>query len=160
MGKKSKPQVVDKNNRLIATNRRARHDFSVEETFEAGLVLEGSEVKSIRAGRVSLGEAFIDAWKGELFLEGMHVAEYPWAHARNHEPRRTRKLLLHRRELDRITGRIHQRGYTGVPLKIYLKDGRVKALIGLAKGKRKVDRRRELKEREQKREMDRAMKRH
>ncbi|MGM0575608.1 MAG: SsrA-binding protein SmpB [Myxococcota bacterium] len=149
----------DKNNRTILTNRKARHDYAIEETFEAGLALRGSEVKSIRDGRVSVTDGYVDVRDGELWLVNVHVQEYPWAHQQNHEPTRPRKLLLKRREMDKIVSQVESKGYTAVPLKFYLTRGIIKVLIGLGKGKRKVDKRHDLKAREAKREMDRAMKR-
>lgn len=143
--------------RLLAENRRARFEYHVLEELEAGLALLGSEVKSIREGKVSLNEAYC-AFKGdELYLMQAHVAEYPLAHRRNHDPLRPRKLLLHRRELDRLHDATKLEGVTIVPLSVYVKDRRIKLQIGLAKGKKVHDKRAAMKERDQKREMQRAL---
>ncbi|PRP99058.1 SsrA-binding protein [Enhygromyxa salina] len=152
--KKKQRQLGDE---LIEDNRKARHEFEVLEQIEAGIMLQGSEVKSIRDHRVSLREAFCQFRGDELFLLQAHIAEFTQAHARNHPPLRARKLLLHRRELDRLFDAVKQQGLTLIPLAMYLKDRRIKVLIGLARGKKIHDKRAALKEREQKREMDRAM---
>lgn len=148
----------DKNNRVIATNRKARHRYAIEETMEAGLVLVGSEVKSLREGRVTFGDGYVDVRKGELWLANIHIHEYAFANRRNHEPTRGRKLLLKRNEVRRVIRRLEEKGYTGVPLQIYFKSGRVKVEIGLGKGKRLVDKRQDVKERDAKRAIARAMK--
>ena len=141
---------------LIEENRKARHDFEILEELEAGIMLVGSEVKSIRDHKVSLKEAFCQFKRGELYLMQAHIAEFVQAHARNHLPLRARKLLLHRRELDRLRDAVKQQGLTIVPLAMYLKDRRIKVLIGLARGKKVHDKRAAIKEREQKLEMQRA----
>jgi SsrA-binding protein len=143
--------------KVLARNRKARHDYAIDETFEAGVVLAGSEVKSIRDGNVTLIDAFADVANGEAWLHQMDVRTYQFAHARNHEPRRRRKLLLHRRELDRLTGKIREKGYTLVPLSLYEKEGRVKVELALVHGKQEYDRRQDVKKREAQREIDRAM---
>lgn len=143
--------------KVLAKNRRARHEYHVDEVIEAGLVLAGSEVKSIRDGKVTLVDAFADIDKGEAWLHQMDVGVYTFAHQRNHEPRRRRKLLLHRREIDRLTGKIREKGYTLVPLSLYEKKGRVKAELALVHGKQQWDKREDSKKRESQREMDRAM---
>lgn len=142
---------------VIATNRRARHDYEVEKTYEAGLVLSGTEVKSLRQGRANLsdGYAYIDG--GEAFLDAVHIPEYSQGHWTNHASKRTRKLLLHKTEIMKISHAISAGGYTIVPLKLYFKDGRVKVEIGVAKGKREYDKRQTLRERQDKREAERAM---
>jgi SsrA-binding protein len=142
---------------VLARNRRARHEYSVEETIEAGLVLAGSEVKSIRDGKVTLVDAFADVANGEAWLHQMDVGLYPFSHARNHEPRRRRKLLLHRREIDRLTGKIREKGFTLVPLSLYEKQGRVKVEMALVHGKQQHDRRDDVRKREAQREIARAM---
>ena len=144
--------------RVIVTNRRARHEYAIEETYEAGIVLLGSEVKSLRDGRITLGDGYAAAQGDELFLANVHINEYPFANRENHLPMRPRKLLLHRRELDDIKERLDQKGFTCIPLKLYFKEGRVKVELGLARGKRQVDKRHDLKERDARREMDRARK--
>ena len=143
--------------KLIAQNKKARHDFYIEDTFEAGLVLQGTEVKSLREGRASLvdGYAFIDG--GEMWLDAVHIPEYTEGTWNNHAPRRKRKLLLHKQEIVKISHRTSQGGYTLVPLQIYFADGRAKVEIAVAKGKREYDKRQALRERQDKREADRAM---
>jgi SsrA-binding protein len=147
----------DKDTKVLARNRKARHDYNVDETIEAGVVLAGSEVKSIRDGKVTLIDAFADVANGEAWLHQMDVGVYVFAHARNHEPRRRRKLLLHRREIDRLTGKIREKGYTLVPLSLYEKGGRVKVELALVYGKQQHDRRQDVKKREAQREIARAM---
>lgn len=144
----------------LAQNRRAGFEFEILERLEAGLVLKGSEVKSMRDGKLSLAESWAQFEGEELFLLGAHVAEFPQAHRRNHEPLRPRKLLLHRRQLDRLHEAVQQAGMTIVILQIYLKDGRIKAEIGLARGKKIHDKRASIKSREQQREVRRAMREH
>jgi SsrA-binding protein len=143
--------------RLLAQNRRARHEYHIDETVEAGVVLAGSEVKSIRDGKVTLVDAFADISKGEAWLHQMDVSTYGFSHARNHEPRRRRKLLLHRKEIDRLAGKVREKGYTLVPLSVYAKDGRIKVELALVHGKQEYDKREDTKKREAKREIDRAM---
>jgi SsrA-binding protein len=145
--------------KVLARNRKARHEFHVDETVEAGLVLVGSEVKSIRDGRVTLQDAFADISNGEAWLHQMDVATYGWAHARNHEPRRRRKLLLHRREIDRLAGKVREKGYTLVPLSLYEKKGRMKLELALVHGKQEFDRRDDVKKREAQREIERYVRR-
>ena len=148
---------ADKETKVLARNRKARHDYNVDETIEAGVVLAGSEVKSIRDGKVTLIDAFADVANGEAWLHQMDVGVYVFAHARNHEPRRRRKLLLHRREIDRLTGKIREKGFTLVPLSLYEKAGRVKVELALVYGKQQHDRRQDVKKREAQREIARAM---
>jgi SsrA-binding protein len=143
--------------KILARNRRARHEYHVDEVIEAGLVLAGSEVKSIRDGKVTLVDAFADIDKGEAWLHQMDVGVYAFAHQRNHDPRRRRKLLLHRREIDRLSGKIREKGFTLVPLSLYEKQGRVKAELALVHGKQQWDKREDSRKRESQREMDRAM---
>src|SRR3954447_6870664 len=144
-------------NTILARNRKARHDYSIDETVEAGVVLAGSEVKSIRDGKVTLIDAFADISNGEAWLHQMDVGVYAFAHARNHEPRRRRKLLLHRREIDRLVGKIREKGFTLVPLSLYEKQGRVKVELALVHGKQQHDRREDVRKREAQREIDRGM---
>ncbi|MCA9694255.1 MAG: SsrA-binding protein SmpB [Nannocystaceae bacterium] len=142
---------------VYARNRKALHNYHVLERLEMGMVLLGSEVKSIRDGRCSLVEAYCQFFQGELYLLGAHVAEYTQAHARNHEPLRRRKLLAHRRELDRLQAAVTQRGLTLVPLQLYARGQHIKVEIGLCQGKKVHDKRATIKEREQKREMQREI---
>ena len=143
--------------KVLARNRKARHDYTIDETVEAGVVLAGSEVKSIRDGKVNLVDAFADISNGEAWLHQMDVGVYVFAHARNHEPRRKRKLLLHRREIDRLVGKIREKGFTLVPLSLYEKQGRVKVELAMVHGKQQHDRRDDVRKREAQREIDRAM---
>jgi len=142
----------------IAQNRRARHEYHVEDTFEAGIVLRGTEIKSIRAHKVSLADAYARIEGDEAWLIGLHIAPWESTDVRfNHEPKRARKLLLHRAEIDRLRGKIEQRGYTLVPLRIYFKEGWAKVELGLARGRAREDRRDAIAERETRREIDRAL---
>ncbi|MET0991163.1 MAG: SsrA-binding protein SmpB [Lacisediminihabitans sp.] len=142
---------------IVATNRKARHDYSIEDTYEAGLSLTGTEVKSLRAGRASLvdGYAFIE--NGEAWLDAVHIPEYNQGTWNNHPPRRKRKLLLHKAQILKIHNKVKEGGYTIVPLQIYFSDGRAKVEIAVAKGKREYDKRQALRERQDNREADRAM---
>ncbi|OGF97874.1 MAG: SsrA-binding protein [Candidatus Glassbacteria bacterium RBG_16_58_8] len=142
---------------LLCQNKKARFLYHVEEAWEAGIVLTGSEVKSIREGRVSLQDSFARIENGEIFLYHMHVGSYRAAHPFDHDPHRVRKLLLHRREIQRLVGKVEEKGLTLIPLKLYLNDGRIKVEIALAKGKRLHDRRDDLKRREAEREIHRAL---
>lgn len=142
--------------RTVATNRRARHEFEILEVVEAGLVLRGTEVKSLRAGQVTFKDSFATMRNGEAWLLGCHIAPYSHGTDANHDPERDRKLLLHRREIARLTGKTAERGLTIVPLRLYFKKGRAKLELGLARGKKLHDKRSALREREVRREMDRA----
>ncbi|TDQ36998.1 SsrA-binding protein SmpB [Aureibacillus halotolerans] len=142
----------------IAQNKKAHHDFFIEETFEAGLVLQGTEIKAIRAARVNLKDAFARVQHGEVFLHNMHISPYEQGNIHNHEPLRTRKLLLKRKEISRLIGESQQQGYAIVPLKLYIKNGFAKVLIGLARGKKNFDKRETLKRKEAKRDIERAFK--
>ena len=144
--------------RLIAENRRARHDYHLLERFEAGIALTGTEVKSLRAGQVTLQRAFADLREGELYLMGAHISEYAQGNLQNHDPDRERKLLLHRRELDSLLGKVRERGLTLVPTRMYFKNGRVKVEIALAKGKEARDKRRDIADRDARRQIERALK--
>jgi SsrA-binding protein len=143
--------------KVLARNKRARHEYHVDETLEAGIVLAGSEVKSIRAGKVTLVDAFADVDRGEAWLHQMDIGVYTFAHGRNHDPRRKRKLLLHRSEIDRLVSKVREKGYTLVPLSLYEKKGMVKAELALVHGKQSWDKREDSKKRESQREIDRAM---
>jgi len=144
--------------RDITVNRRARHDFFIEETYEAGLVLTGSEVKSLREGRANLKDSYGRIDRDEIWLLNAHISPYGPASQFSHEPTRTRKLLLHRREIERLAGKVKERGLTLIPLRLYFKKGRVKVELGLARGKKQFDKRASIRERELQREADRAMK--
>src|ERR1044072_7756883 len=142
--------------KLIAQNKKARHDFFIEDTFEAGLVLQGTEVKSLRMGRATIGDGFVDIDGHEAWLHGVHIPEYTQGTWTNHAARRKRKLLLHRTEIDKIERRVNERGLTVVPLALYFVDGRAKIEIGLAKGKKSWDKRHTLAERQADREKEHA----
>lgn len=144
--------------KVVATNRKARHDYHIEETLEAGLVLSGTEIKSLRAGRASMVDCYVSILGGEAFLSNLQISAYEQGNRNNHEERRPRKLLLHRREIDWLAGQIARKGYTVVGLQLYLKGGRMKVQIGLAKGKKAYDKRDDMKERDTRRELDRTVK--
>lgn len=144
--------------KLIAENRKARHDYHLVERFEAGLVLTGSEVKSLREGRASLQQAYADVRDGEAWLIGAHIDTYDQAGIANHEPVRDRKLLLHRREIESLFGKVREKGLTLVPTKLYFKDGRAKVEVALARGKDVRDKRRDIAKREADRQIERALK--
>lgn len=147
----------EKGRKVIASNRKARHDYSILDTYEAGIALMGTEVKSLRAGRVSLVDAFAQEKNGELYLHGLHIPEYAMGTWTNHEPRRTRKLLLNRSEIARLIGKTRESGLTLVPLSMYFSDGWAKVEIGLARGKKTYDKRQDLAARDANREISRAM---
>lgn len=147
------------NTRLIAQNKKAFHDYHIEETVEAGIALTGTEVKSLRAGRVNLRDSYAAVDNGELFLIGVHISPYEQGNIFNHDPLRKRKLLVHARELRRLYGKVRMAGYTLVPTKIYFKGGRAKVELGLAKGKTAYDKRQTLAKKEAEREMERGFRR-
>ena len=144
--------------KVICQNKKARHDYFIEDTFEAGIVLLGTEVKSLREGRANLVDSYAVVESGELFLVNSHISPYTPANQFNHHPNRRRKLLLHKKEIFRLTGKTKEKGYVLIPLKLYFKEGRAKAEISLAKGKKLHDKRATLKQKEAAREMDKAMK--
>jgi SsrA-binding protein len=148
----------DKNNRIITKNRKARHLYAIQDTYLAGMILTGSEVKSIRAGNINLTDGYADCVNGELFLVQVHIKEYAFANRNNHSPLRRRKLLLNRREIDKITTAIQEKGCSCVPLKVFLDRGMVKVELGIGKGKKLHDRRQDLKSRDAKREIERQLK--
>lgn len=151
--------AAEHDRKVIARNRRARHDYHIEDVVEAGIVLTGTEVKSLRAGRASLTDGFAQLSEGELWLMGVHIPEYTLGTWTNHEPRRPRKLLLHRREIDRLASQIAEKGLTLIPLALYFRDGRVKVELGLGRGKRSYDKRQDLARRDAAREVERALRR-
>ena len=152
-------QQKEKSEKAVATNRKAYHDYFIEEKFEAGIVLQGTEVKSIREGRVNLQDSYATVKGAEAFLHHCHISPYSHGNIMNHEPLRTRKLLLHRKEINKLLGKTQQQGLTLIPLRIYFsKRGLVKVELGLAKGKKQHDRRESIKTREATREVERAMK--
>lgn len=145
--------------KVIATNRRARYDYDIVSDFEAGLVLTGSEVKSLRAGKANLKDSFGHVRAGEVWLVGSYIAPYSFAREGGHDPERSRKLLLHRHEIDRIAGSLAEKGLTLVPMRLYFRDGKAKVQMGLGRGKRTVDKRADIRKREHEREMQRARRR-
>ena len=145
--------------KVVATNRKARHDYEIVDTFECGIVLRGSEVKSLRDAQVQLKDGYADIRDGEVWLERVHIAPYSFAVGGGHDPERPRKLLLHRREIERLLIKVNEVGLTLVPLQIYFKDGKAKVELALAKGRRTYDKRQKIRERMEKREMDRAQRR-
>ncbi len=147
----------EKGRKVIASNRKARHDYAILDTFEAGIQLTGTEVKSLRAGRASLVDAFAQVKDGEIYLHAVHIPEYAQGTWTNHEPRRTRKLLLHRGEIDRLMGKVKESGLTLVPLSMYFADGWAKVEIGLARGKRSYDKRQDIAKRDADREISRVV---
>ena len=144
--------------KIFAKNRKANFDYTIEETIEAGVVLQGTEIKSIRAGKVQLKEAFVQIRNNEAWIVNMHISPYDQGNRFNHDPTRSRKLLLHRRQISQLIGKTKQQGYSIVPIQMHLKNGFAKVLIGVGKGKKDYDRREDLKRKEAKRDMARALK--
>ena len=144
--------------KLIVDNRRARHDYHLSDKVEAGIVLSGTEVKSLRGGQATLQQAYAEVREGEAWLIGLHIPEYTQGNRSNHDPDRPRKLLLHRREIDRLYGQVREKGFTVVPTRLYFRDGRVKVELALARGKELRDKRRDIAARDAKRQMDRELK--
>ncbi|MHC1726853.1 MAG: SsrA-binding protein SmpB [Syntrophobacteraceae bacterium] len=151
----AKTQGSEANIKIISQNKKAFHDFEISDRFEAGMVLLGTEVKSLREGRANLKDSYAKVKRNEVFIYGLHISAYTHASYDNHEPERVRKLLLHSSEIRRLLGKTQERGYSLVPLKIYFKDGKVKIEIALARGKKEYDKRESLKRKEENREMDR-----
>ncbi len=144
--------------KTVATNRKARYDYFIDETYEAGIVLTGTEIKSVRAGRVNLRDSYVQVKNGELWLIDTHIAPYEQAGYGGHEPKRSRKLLMQRREINRLQGKVQEKGYTVIPLRIYLKNNKwAKVEIALARGKRLYDKRQAIRKRDAQREMERAL---
>ena len=152
MAKQKEPQ------KLIANNKKAYHDFFIDETFETGVVLHGTEVKSMRMGKCSIKESFIRIENGEVFVYGMHVSPYEKGNIFNKDPERVRRLLMHRYEINKLAGKVAEKGYTLVPLQVYFKDGRVKVEIGLARGKKLYDKREDIAKKDARREVEREFK--
>ncbi|MFA7266745.1 MAG: SsrA-binding protein SmpB [Candidatus Nanopelagicales bacterium] len=147
----------EKGRKLIAQNRKARHDYTIEDVYEAGIVLQGTEVKSLRAGHATLVDGYADVKDGEVWLHAVHIPEYTQGTWTNHEPRRKRKLLMHRNEIAKLVGKTKEGGFTLVPLSMYFKDGYAKVEIALARGRKSYDKRQAIAERDAKRESDRAI---
>ncbi|CAB5079089.1 tmRNA-binding protein SmpB [Olavius algarvensis associated proteobacterium Delta 3] len=144
--------------KIVTVNRKARHEYFIEDEFEAGISLLGTEVKSLRMGRANLKDAYGRIHQGEVYVYQMHIGQYPFAHHGNHDPLRPRKLLLHKYEIKRLYGKVNEKGYALVPLKVYFKRGKVKITLALARGKRKHDKREAIRQKDQKRELDRIKK--
>ena len=144
--------------KIIAENRKARHDYFIEDEYEAGMVLKGTEVKSLRQGRANLKDSYAKIRNGEVWVHQMHISPYPFAYYDNHDPVRIRKLLLHDYEIKKLSVKLNERGYSLIPLRLYFREGKVKMLLGLAKGKRQYDKRVSLRQRDQKRDLDRIRK--
>jgi len=144
--------------KLICNNKKAYHDYFIEEKLEAGMVLQGTEVKSLRAGKANLSDAFMQIRNGEAFLHNLNISAYDFGNRQNHEPDRNRKLLLHKREIVKLFSRIREQGYSAIPLRLYFKDGLVKVEIGLGKGKKMYDKREDLKKKDTQREISQVMK--
>lgn len=144
--------------KIIAQNRKARHDYFIVSTYEAGLVLVGTEVKSLRLGRANLKDAYAKIQRGEVFVHQMHIGPYPFAYYNNHDPLRVRKLLLHKYEIKKLYGKVNEKGHALIPLTLYFESGKVKMTLALAKGKRKYDKRQAIRKKDEKRELDRAAK--
>jgi SsrA-binding protein len=142
--------------KVVAQNKKANHDYFIEETYEAGMVLQGTEIKSIRNGRINLKDSYARIQNGEIYLLNAHISPYEQGNRYNHDPLRQRKLLLHKKEIDKLLGETKEAGYALVPLKVYLKNGYAKILIGLGKGKKNYDKREDLKKKEAKRDIERA----
>jgi SsrA-binding protein len=151
--------AAEQGRRVVARNRRARHDYHIEDVVEAGLVLTGTEVKSLRAGRASLSDGFGQITDGEVWLLGVHIPQYTHGTWTNHEPRRPRKLLLHRKEIDRLASKTTERGLTLIPLSLYFSHGKAKVELAVARGKRTYDKRQDLAQRDAAREVERAFRR-
>jgi len=144
--------------KIIAQNKKARFDYFIDDEYEAGISLKGSEVKSLRMGKASLKDAYAKIKNGEVFVYQMNISQYPFAFHSNHDPKRPRKLLLHKHEIKRLLGKTQEKGYTLIPIKIYFKGSKVKLSIGLARGKQKYDKRHAIRQRDEKRDMDREKK--
>lgn len=144
--------------KLIAQNKKARHDYFIEETYEAGMVLQGTEIKAIRRGRVNLKDSYAQVRHGEMYVFNMHISHYEEGNRFNHDPLRERKLLLHKKQISQLLGVSKEKGVTIVPLKLYIKDGYAKLLIGVGRGKKNYDKRQTLKQQDAKRQIDRALK--
>jgi SsrA-binding protein len=145
--------------KLIVQNRRARHEYQVLDSFEAGIELRGTEVKSLRAGQITLKDSYADVQSGEMYLIGAHINPYEQGNIYNHDPERPRKLLMHKHEIERLSSQVAEKGLTLIPLRVYFKDGRAKVELGLCRGKQTHDKRATIRERDAKREMDKAVKR-
>lgn len=144
--------------KIVTENRKARHDYFIDDEYEAGMVLVGTEVKSLRLGRANLKDSYAKIKNGEIFVHQMHIGQYPFAHYGNHDPLRPRKLLLHNYEIKKLIGKVQEKGYSLIPLRVYFKRGKAKISLALARGKRKYDKRESIRKRDEKRDMDRSIK--
>lgn len=158
MGKKGKNKMpADPGNRVVAENRKARFNYHIEETLECGIELKGTEVKSVKGSQLSFADSYVSLYQDELFIQGVHITPYDHGNINNHEPERKRKLLAHKKEIFKLRKKVDERGYSLIPLKFYLKNGRVKVLVGLGKGKKQHDKRDTIKSRDVQRSTDREM---
>ncbi len=148
----------EKHKKMVAVNKKARHDYFIEDEYEAGMVLTGTEVKSLRMGKANLKDSYARIKNGEVYAYQIHISPYPFAYYNNHDPLRVRKLLLHKWEIRKLYGKVNEKGHALIPLKLYFKGGKVKLSLALAKGKRKHDKREDIRRRDQKRELDRERK--
>jgi SsrA-binding protein len=150
--------LTSEHKKILTENRKARHDYFIDDEYEAGMVLLGTEVKSLRLGRVNLKDSYAKIKNGEVFVHQMHIGQYPFAHYDNHDPLRPRKLLLHNHEIRKLIGKVQEKGYSLIPMRVYFKNGKVKMSLALARGKRKYDKRESIRKRDEKRDMDRSLK--
>lgn len=150
--------MTSEHKKILTENRKARHDYFIDDEYEAGMVLVGTEVKSLRIGRVNLKDSYAKIKNGEVFVHQMHIGQYPFAHYDNHDPLRPRKLLLHNHEIKKLIGKVQEKGYSLIPVRVYFKNGKVKMSLALARGKRKYDKRESIRERDEKRDMQRSLK--
>jgi SsrA-binding protein len=146
--------------KIIAENRKARHNYFIEDTYEAGMVLLGTEVKSLRLGRVNLKDSYARIKNGEVFVHQIHISVYPFAYYGNHDPLRIRKLLLHKNEINKLYGKVNEKGFSLIPLKIYFQNGKAKMTLALARGKRQYDKRETIRRRDEQRDLERSKKEH
>lgn len=150
--------MTSEHKKILTENRKARHDYFIDDEYEAGMVLVGTEVKSLRLGRVNLKDSYAKIKNGEVFVHQMHIGQYPFAHYDNHDPLRPRKLLLHNHEIKKLIGKVQEKGYSLIPVRVYFKNGKVKMSLALARGKRKYDKRESIRNRDEKRDMERSLK--
>jgi len=150
--------LTSEHKKILTENRKARHDYFIDDEYEAGMVLVGTEVKSLRLGRINLKDSYAKIKNGEVFVHQMHIGQYPFAHYDNHDPLRPRKLLLHNHEIKKLIGKVQEKGYSLIPVRVYFKNGKVKMSLALARGKRKYDKRESIRTRDEKRDMQRSLK--
>jgi len=156
--KNRKKYLQENYKKVVTENRKARYNYFIEDTYEAGMVLLGTEVKSLRLGRVNLKDSYARVKKGEVFVYQIHIGAYPFAYYGNHDPLRIRKLLLHKQEIKKLYGKVNEKGYSLIPLKLYFQNGKAKLTLALARGKRKYDKRESIRRREQERDLERSKK--